>query len=189
MESNIDKAKRWVTAGVGDGLLSDQEHCPTRDIFQARLDKVRLTFESKSASDLDIIYPLIAVIGEIGNNAYDHNLGNWRDAMGIYFNVDFSDKTIVIADRGQGILSSIQKVKPEVKSDVEALKVAFTEVISGRYPEKRGNGLKFVTKVSKDLGFNITLQSGNAIATIKNKILEFNEGDEKINGVLAIIKY
>ena len=109
--------------------------------------------------------------------------------MGIYFDIDYNNKTIVIADRGQGILSSIQKVKPEVKSDVEALKVAFTEVISGRYPEKRGNGLKFVTKVSKDLGFNITLQSGNAIATIKNKILEFNEGDEKINGVLAIIKY
>ena len=109
--------------------------------------------------------------------------------MGIYFDIDYNNKTIVIADRGQGILSSIQKVKPEVKSDVEALKVAFTEVISGRYPEKRGNVLKFVTKVSENLGFDITLQSEDAIATIKNKILEFNEGDEKINGVLAIIKY
>ena len=109
--------------------------------------------------------------------------------MGIYFDVDFNNRTIVIADRGQGILSSINKVKPDIKTDVDALKVAFTEIISGRFPEKRGNGLKFVTKVAIDLGFEIELFSGNAIAKIENKELNFSEGDDNISGVLAIIKY
>ncbi|PIP51596.1 hypothetical protein COZ61_00895 [Candidatus Berkelbacteria bacterium CG_4_8_14_3_um_filter_33_6] len=189
MENNTIKAKRWLNTISGENILSKQEHCPTRDIFQARLDKIRLNFESKPEINLDILYSLIAIIGEIGNNAYDHNLGKWRDMMGIYFDVDFENKTIVVADRGQGILSSIQKVKPETKNDLEALKVAFTEVISGRYPEKRGNGLKFVTKVSKDLGIQINLHSGNAVAKIENKKLSFENSDQTINGVLAIIKY
>lgn len=189
MEKNFEKAKEWLRLPNGDGFLSEQEHCPTRDVFQARLDKVRLTFESNPNDNLDIIYPLIAIIGEIGNNAYDHNLGNWRDVMGIYFDVDFDSKTIVIADRGQGILSSIQKVKSETKTDIDALKIAFTETISGRFPEKRGNGLKFVTKVAKGLGFEIELFSGDAIAKIENNELNFIHSDDIINGVLAIIKY
>lgn len=189
VESNIEKAKKWLVLENGDGFLSGQEHCPTRDIFQARLDKIRLTFESDTKNNLDIIYPLVAIVGEIGNNSYDHNIGNWRDVMGIYFNVDFINKAIIIADRGQGIFASIQKVKPNVKTDIEALKVAFTEVISGRFPEKRGNGLKFVTKVAEDLGLEIELFSGNAIAKIESKQLNFTQNDNKINGVLAIIKY
>ncbi|PJB52112.1 hypothetical protein CO100_00610, partial [Candidatus Berkelbacteria bacterium CG_4_9_14_3_um_filter_33_5] len=108
MENNTIKAKRWLNTISGENILSKQEHCPTRDIFQARLDKIRLNFESKPEINLDILYSLIAIIGEIGNNAYDHNLGKWRDMMGIYFDVDFENKTIVVADRGQGILSSIQ---------------------------------------------------------------------------------
>lgn len=187
MDNNIDKAKKWVQLDLGDNFLSDDEHCPTRDIFQARLDKIRIALENRPGSNLNLIYPLIAVIGEIGNNAYDHNLGKWRDAMGIYFDID--GKTIVIADRGQGILSSIQKVKSEIKADIEALRVAFTQTISGRFPEKRGNGLKFVVKVAQDLGLDVIVFSGNAMAKIENKILTFENSDQIINGVLAIIKY
>lgn len=189
MGNNIEKAKKWLQLLSGDDFLSEQEHCPTRDIFQARLDKVRLTFESDPKNNLDIIYPLVAIVGEIGNNSFDHNIGNWRDVMGIYFQVNFGDKIIVIADRGQGILSSIQKVKPESKTDIEALKVAFTETISGRFPEKRGNGLKFVTKVAQDLNLDVELNSGNAKAAIQNKELSFENSEDITNGVLAIIKY
>ena len=189
MQDKIKKAKQWLCLPDGNGFLNEREHCPTRDLLQARLDKVRLMFEADPINNLDIVYPLIAVIGEIGNNAYDHNLGNWRDVMGIYFDIDFDSKIIVIADRGQGILSSIKKVKPDIKTDIDALKVAFTEIISGRFPEKRGNGLKFVTKVAIDLGFEIELFSGNASAKIENKELNFSEGDDNISGVLAIIKY
>ena len=189
MQENILKAKEWVKLSSGENFLGDEEHCPTRDIFQARLDKARIIIEARSDSNPNTIYPLIAVTGEIGNNAFDHNLGKWRDVMGIYFIFDIDNKIIVIADRGQGILSTIKKVKSNIKTDIDALKVAFTQKISGRYPEKRGNGLKFVTKVVQDLNFDLLMQSGNGAAIIENKKLVFKTENEQINGVLAIIKY
>ena len=73
--------------------------------------------------------------------------------------------------------------------DIEAIKIAFTQTISGRFPEKRGNGLKFVTKVAIDLGLGIMLYSGNAVTKIENKKISFNNINNDIKGVLAIIKY
>jgi len=35
---------------------------------------------------------------------------------------------------------------PELSTDEEAVRTAFTKVVSGRAPESRGNGLKFVRK-------------------------------------------
>ncbi len=52
--------------------------------------------------------------------------------------------TIIIADRGRGIMETLKKVKPGLANDMDALTVVFTERISGRAPEARGNGLKFV---------------------------------------------
>ena len=189
MKTNILKAEKWLELDTGDNFLSEDEHCPTRDIFQARLDKIRQKLEKKPDLKPDYIYPLIAVIGEIGNNAFDHNLGKWRDIAGIFFSVDFKNKSIVLADRGQGIFSSIKNVRPNVADDIEAIKIAFTQTISGRFPEKRGNGLKFVTKVAIDLGLGIMLYSGNAVTKIENKKISFNNINNDIKGVLAIIKY
>ena len=189
MEDKKIKAEKWLGLPNGKNFLSEQEFCSNRDVFQARLDKVRQELEIKPAFTADYIYPLIAVIGEIGNNAFDHNLGKWRDIAGIFFSVDFKNKSIVLADRGQGIFSSIKNVRPNVADDIEAIKIAFTQTISGRFPEKRGNGLKFVTKVAIDLGLGIMLYSGNAVTKIENKKISFNNINNDIKGVLAIIKY
>lgn len=189
METSIIKVEKWLKLETGEKFLSEREYCPTRDIFQARLDKIRQKLEKRPDLKPDYIYPLIAVIGEIGNNAYDHNLGQWRDVPGIFFDVNFEHKTIVLADRGQGILSSIKNVKPDIINFIEAIKIAFTQTISGRFPEKRGNGLKFVTKIAKDLELEIALYSGDAMAKIKRKILSFRNTDNNIKGVLAVIKY
>ena len=187
--NNILRAEKWLEYETDQGFLDEQEICPSRDIFQARLDKTRQEFETATAFKPDHIYPLIAVVGEIGNNSFDHNLGKWRDIAGIYFDVDFENKTIVLADRGQGIFSSIKNVRPDIANDLEAIKIAFTEKISGRYPEKRGNGLKFVTKVAQDLGLEIILRSGDAMAKIENETLSFKNANDNIKGVLAVIKY
>ena len=55
---------------------------------------------------------------------------------------------IVLADRGLGILETLKQVRPTLKTHIEAVNVAFTEILSGRAPEKRGNGLKFVREVT-----------------------------------------
>lgn len=120
----------------------------SRDIFQARLDSMHSNLR-KQFRDSNSIALLVAVAGEIGNNCFDHNLGQWGDVAGCWFESDIERNkiSIVIADRGQGVLSSLKKVMATLKNDQMALEIAFEKRISGRSPEKRGNGLKFVRDI------------------------------------------
>ncbi|TSC97470.1 MAG: hypothetical protein CEN88_32, partial [Candidatus Berkelbacteria bacterium Licking1014_2] len=161
MEDKLaQKAREWLGLELGDSFLSEGEYCSSRDIFQARLDKMRTVFESAANEEMDLIYLLIAVIGEIGNNSFDHNLGQWRDIGGIFFNFDQSEKIVVLADRGQGFYSSMKKAISDIPNDLEAIKIAFTKQISGRQPERRGNGLKFVANIAQQTNIEVFLQSG-----------------------------
>ncbi len=81
---------------------------------------------------------LVSVAGEIGNNSFDHNLGLWPDTPGVFFGYDLNKKQIVLADRGVGVLKTLKRVRPGLARDADALEVAFTEVISGRAPERQG---------------------------------------------------
>jgi len=138
-------ARNWIMDDLGIEPLSDF-YCPDVSIFQARL--TRLENELGKIERLSKMFPLIsAITGEIGNNSFDHNIGNWPDILGIFFAWNLDKGEIVLADRGQGILSTLKKVKPELTNYQDALRTAFTEIISGRAPEYRGNGLKFVRDV------------------------------------------
>lgn len=152
--------------------------CIARDIFQARLD----TYVLRSKE-----YLLSAIIGEIGNNTFDHN---WEFAKGqtrgVYFNYDIPNK-VILADFGRGIKKSLENVK-KCNTDLEALKVAFTEQISGRAPEQRGNGLKFVLETVVNKKWFLYFHSGNACCIIKNGIVEFKESDKQFEGCFAVIK-
>ena len=90
-----------------------------------------------------------AILGELGNNCFDHNLGKWKDIPGCYFAYGQETANLwgIVVDRGQGVLSSLRQAVPEIKDDDEALEMAFYRKLSGRSPEKRGNGLKFVRSV------------------------------------------
>lgn len=98
---------------------------------------------TKNESDAALLGALAA---EIGNNCFDHNLGQWRDVPGCWFDhgLDGLVLWLVIADRGQGILASLKRADPGLIDDQQALEAAFHRRLSGRSPEKRGNGLKFV---------------------------------------------
>ena len=172
----LKKAFEWVEHPSGEGILSSDEHCPTRDTFSARLEKAHPN-------------PLfLAVLGEIGNNAFDHNLGNWRNMPGIYFVVDTEKGIAIIADRGQGVRTTLSRVQPGLKSDKEALQVAFTKVISGRSPERRGNGLKFVREVVRGQKWSLEFYSGTGKAIIgKGNDIDFVEGTSDIQGCIVFI--
>ena len=79
------------------------------------------------------------------------------------------NRKIVLADRGQGILTTLKRVRPELINSSEAMRLAFTETISGRYPETRGNGLKFVRSIIGN-PFSLTFQTGNARLYLKRTI-------------------
>ena len=189
MENNIKQlAYNWITADPNDVDTVNDYYCQTRDIFQARLEKMKIMLSKNEKLNQNKAL-LSAIAGEIGNNSFDHNLGNWPDVMGIFFGYEILDNQciIVLADRGLGVLRTLQRVKSELDNHKEALNMAFTQTISSRYPERRGNGLKFVKNSVESKKFNLTFTSGNAEINI-NKIFEVKEITEDINGCLAIIE-
>ncbi|PIU01550.1 hypothetical protein COT68_02625 [bacterium (Candidatus Torokbacteria) CG09_land_8_20_14_0_10_42_11] len=183
----IQDGLAWIMRNQAE-LPPSQIYCETRDVFKARLDRLIPELQKAKQSDSKS-FLLSAVAGEIGNNSFDHNLGHWRDLAGVYFSFDLTRHCIVLADRGQGILSTIKKVRPEISNASEALRIAFTEKISGRAPEQRGNGLKFVRRVIAEQGWELYFYSGNASFVIKEKKEFFQEEKDNILGVLAIIKF
>lgn len=182
-------ARSWVLDDIGVQPHSDF-YCSNSYEFQARL--IRLESALSKIKRLDKMFSLIsAITGEIGNNSFDHNLGNWPDIQGILFSYNLEKGRIVLADRGQGILSSLKKVKPELRSHQDALRVAFTEMVSGRAPENRGNGLKFVRDVVSNNKIDLFFQTGNAQLEIRknNSNLKVQKSVINFHGCLALIKF
>lgn len=179
---------QWIKSSTG--FEPDQGYyCKTRDVFQARLENLESVLcRSLPASSVSL---LTAVAGEIGNNSFDHNLGNWSDIPGIFYAYDQNLRNIFLADRGQGILATLRRVKPHLQNASEALRVAFTETISGRQPETRGNGLKFVRSVIVDRPFTLAFQTGDAQLDLKQKDVHvaIQQTDTWIQGCFAIIGF
>jgi len=186
MINNFEIAYRWVK-NVEPQQIDGIYYCATRDIFQSRLDSMVNSLLNTGKIVENDIYILSAIAGEIGNNSFDHNLGNWPDIPGVFFAYKINDKKleIVLADRGRGILATLIRVKPELKNDIDALQTAFNEKISGRAPESRGNGLKFVKESIKQTKSHLTFISGSAKAEL-NSEMQIDK-TERINGCLAMI--
>lgn len=180
-------AKDWVLKG---NELTSEFYCSNSAVFQTRL--VRMQDLLGQIEELASMFPLIgAVAGEIGNNSFDHNLGNWPDISGIFFGYDVNKKIVVSADRGLGILTTLKRVRPELNTDTEALRMAFTEVVSGRAPESRGNGLKFVRKVVSENPIGLLFQTGNAELILEkdSDILDIREAADPFRGCLTLITF
>jgi DNA-binding transcriptional MerR regulator len=182
-------ARIWAINDFGEKPQSIF-YCSDVVIFQARL--IKLENELSRAKGLNRIFPLItAITGEIGNNSFDHNLGSWPDIPGIFFAYDLGKRKIVLADRGQGILTTLKRVKPGLIDHQNALNVAFTEIISGRAPESRGNGLKFVREVVVNNEISLFFQTGDAELKIKkgDSNLNIKKSIIYLRGCLALIKF
>ena len=181
-------ARQWAMAPTGV-LPSSGVYCQTRDVFQARLERLQTVLWGKVPESA--VSLLSAVAGEIGNNSFDHNLGNWPDVTGIYFSYDMRNRNIVLADRGLGILATLKRVRPELTKASDALKVAFTETVSGRQPEARGNGLKFVRSVITANPFTLRFQTGDANLCLKedDRDIVISHSEEYIRGCIAVIGF
>lgn len=180
-------AFKWVEA-TKPPPIPPEYYCATRDEFQSRLDKMTNSGLKQKSMPEDRLYLLTAMAGEIGNNSFDHNLGQWRDVPGIFFAYDFKERIIVLADRGQGVWATLKKIRPKLKNDEQALKTAFTEKISGRAPEQRGNGLKFVKNGIASQNMQMSFLSGSAKAELEKEI-SLSGSNKNIKGCLAIIKF
>ena len=183
-----NSAVRWTfSQDTDEGIILPRFYCEDSSIFKARLTKLEkeLQRDPKLQDNFSLV---TSIVGEIGNNSFDHNIGNWPGTPGIFFGYNLKTKKIILSDKGRGVLATLKKAKSDLKNDEEALKVAFTEVISGRSPESRGNGLKYVKKLIIKYSMNLEFQSGNGLAEI-NGDLDISNAKDNLNGCFAILDY
>jgi hypothetical protein len=180
-------AKDWV---LKESDLPENLYCQNSAIFQARLAKIENMMIANKMTE-DFASRVVSIAGEIGNNSFDHNLAQWPDVPGIFFAFDLNKKQIVLADRGLGIFKTLKRVKPEIENDMQALNVAFTEIISGRAPEERGNGLKYVKFIILKNNINLFFQTGNAILNLSanSSDLKISQAKDNFHGCLVLIKW
>ena len=180
-------ASEWIEDGVE---FPGTFFCQTSSIFNARLTKMEFALMKKRG--FEKLYSLVTLVtGEIGDNSFAHNLGKWPDTAGIFFGYDLDKRIVVLADRGLGILETLRQVRPELPNHVAAVETAFTEFISGRAPEKRGNGLKLVREVITDNPFDLFYTSGDAEVRMKgsDKVFRVTRGQRIVRGCLAKIDF
>ena len=184
----LNMASRWSFSKSAVTILS-KFYCQDAYIFKGRLNKLELALQSDQVL-ADNFSLVTSSIGEIGNNSFDHNIGKWPNVPGIFFGYNLAERKIIISDRGQGVLATLRTVKPSLSSDKEALLTAFTEVISGRSPESRGNGLKYVKKMIQKIGAKLEFHSGKNIVEINgNKGLIIKDTTKEMRGCFVILSY
>ena len=175
---------------VFKAVIADMQNCfkwndanfsSTRDVFTARIQSYIL--ETKK-------YLEAAIIGEIGNNTFDHNFIFENDCpRGAYCDLSYRQKYMVLADYGKGIKGSLISVLPSIGSDLQAIEAAFTKRVSGRFPEQRGNGLKFVSRVIQENNWHLYFHSGTGFCSIDRAGIKFFKSPISLTGCLAIINF
>jgi excisionase family DNA binding protein len=184
-------AYEWASAeSILTAPIPSKLFCQDSSVFEARL--IKLGSSLQLVSGLDQIFSLIvSAAGEIGNNSFDHNLGKWPDITGIFFGYNIEKREIVLADRGLGILKTLKFAVPSLQTHQEALNIAFTQFISGRAPENRGNGLKYVHKIIVENPISLVFISGDAELKISREDSEINvqQTNTPLQGCIALIKF
>lgn len=142
-----------------------------RDEFAARLaSRIRRMFLAFGMSE-DDEQRATALVGELGNNVYDHNEGAWpTDIGGSLIVAQHYPKArrieIVVADPGVGFFGSLQQAKPDLKDDVEAIQLGL-QGVTGRVGEPRGNGLKLIQRWTvKEFNGILRIHSGSGLVTV-----------------------
>jgi len=180
----------WATSALPPELPSEY-YCERPDRFTSRVAKMGGELQKAGNVSEDLASLLTLVVGEIGDNSFAHNVGNWSDVPGVFFGYNIAKRVIVLADRGRGVKKTLQYVRPNLTTDVEALNVAFTEIVSGRSPEKRGNGLKVVRRVAESNEIGLLFRSGIGLVTIPLHpgLMRIRMVDGNIRGTYAVIQF
>ncbi len=179
----------WASS-IQPGKLLEHLYADIAPRFQARQNSMGLLMEREQKLPIDVVSVLTAIVGEIGDNAFTHNIGNWPDVQGIFFGYNLEKRVVVIADRGQGLYATLKRVAPEITNDEDAMRVALTKFVSGRAPEKRGNGLKYVRETVIEKDFRLEFQSGLAVARVtKEAGLHIEAVKNNIRGTIVKLTF
>ena len=162
--------------------------CKYRDEFNAKLEYFLKMFRNFGLSEADS-QRATAVIGELGNNVFDHNLGNWPTPIvgAIIAGQNYpayKKIEITIGDPGVGFYESLTKAFPDIKSDTDAIKKGL-EGNTGRVGEQRGNGLKLIQEWTiNNFSGQVMIHSGDGLAIVAKDGIQLRKV-HKILGTIA----
>lgn len=181
----------WAISAIPPEIPNDF-YCERPDRFMSRVAKMGSTLQRDPHISEDLASLLTLIAGEIGDNSFAHNIGNWIDLPGVFYAYDLKKRIIVLADRGRGVRTTLQQVRPSIETDTQAVTIAFNEVVSGRNPEKRGNGLKVIRGIVESKEIGLLFRSGLAIANVqirKPALVYINFLQENIRGTYSVIMF
>lgn len=170
------------------GNIHEIMHCLYRDEFNARLGRFIAMFRNFGLNENDA-QRATALIGELGNNVFDHNLGNWPThvsgciiAAQHYPNMHTIE--IAVGDPGVGFYGSLKTAFPDVSNDIEAIKLGLAGN-TGRIGEIRGNGLRLIQQWTlQNFSGKVMIHSGNGLVIVnKTGMKEYTVN--KILGTIA----
>lgn len=163
-------------------------HCKYRDEFDGRLGRFVMMFKNFGLNEYDARLAT-TLIGELGNNTFDHNVGSWpTDISGCIIAAQNYPKKkkiqVVVGDPGVGFLGSLKAVFPEINTDIEAIKKGL-KGYTGRIGETRGNGLKLIQQWTiNNFHGKLAIQSGEGLVLVdENGFTETKT--KKVLGTLA----
>lgn len=162
-----------------------------RDKFEASLPAIIRFLQKKGVNDEDA-YRVTAMIGELGNNAFDHNLGKWPNGfIGCLIAMQIQKEKrlleIVVVDLGVGFKASLSRHTPSPKSETEAILMGLRGE-SGRIGEKRGNGLRTIVSWLKQYYKGmLRIQSAEGVVVVEDDTIQ-RQTNEAIIGVEVYLR-
>jgi len=181
---NLSEIYNWHNTGLITPYI-EQNWCSNRAEFNGRLASYFKILQNQFSEDCS--YLVLSSLGEIGNNCFDHNLGYWQGPPGCLF--IRQNKYALIADRGQGIKSSLSRVIDFSKETTSALEIAYSRVVTGRAPERRGNGLKFVKKNINQCKVSLAVASDSETISFGPANTDIQINNLKKPGVFSLMSW
>ena len=127
----------------------------------------------------DEIDTIIALLGEVIDNAFSHNLGKWDPIIGpvVIFLMQHNQQEgklhFSVCDFGIGFLGTLKHNYPDLKTEGEAILRALSPEVTGRDPQRGGNGLNFLREnVFNGFKGELYIRSRNTLIAVKNESAE-----------------
>lgn len=190
--NDYKRVKQWVKASNPPNLKKIKDfYYPVEASLTGQIIMAREILTGILSEDN--ISVIINVAMELAGNVFYHNQGQWPDVEGAFYSLDRTERRVIIADRGVGLLKNLRLVRKDLPNHSAALRLAFTEQISSRGIQgHRGYGLKFLRKCVEG-GYlkRLIYQTGNARLEIRanDEKLYIDELNNTIQGCLAIIEF
>lgn len=170
-----------------DPNIQELLHCSYRDEFNARLGRFIEIFKDFCLTESDA-QRATALVGELGNNVFDHNLGNWPTNISgcIIAAQHYPEQKkieVVIGDPGVGFLGSLKTAFPNLANDIDAIKLGLAGN-TGRIGEIRGNGLKLTQQWTiENFSGTVMVHSGNGLVIVDKTGIK----EQTVNKLLGTI--